>query len=99
MQNLQSVWARQRSRITSKPHRVPFLMYGMLSVCLGLIMYLFGVLLTLPRFLLGLNSILLPVNEWIVWYSGVPIMAGFTLALGDLLFLFKVKRQNNRVRV
>jgi glycosyltransferase involved in cell wall biosynthesis len=74
-------------------------MYGMLSVCVGLAMYLFGVLLALPRYLLGLNAILLPFNEWIVWYSGVPIMAGFTLALGDLLFLFKVKRRNNRVRV
>jgi glycosyltransferase involved in cell wall biosynthesis len=62
-------------------------------------MYLIGVLLALPRYLLGLNAILLPLNEWIVWYSGVPIMAGFTLALGDLLLLFKAKRRNNRVRV
>jgi hypothetical protein len=74
-------------------------MYGMLSVCLGLIMYLGGVLLALPRYLLGLNAILLPLNEWIVWYSGVPIMAGFALAFGDLLFLFQVKRRQNRVRV
>jgi hypothetical protein len=74
-------------------------MYGMLLVCVGLVMYLIGVLLALPRYLLGLNAILLPLNEWIVWYSGVPIMAGFTLALGDLLLLFKAKRRNNRVRV
>jgi len=74
-------------------------MYGMLSVCLGLAMYLFGVLLVLPRYLMGLNALLLPINEWIVWYSGVPIMAGFGLALGDLLFLFKIKRRHNRVRV
>src|SRR5437899_3521528 len=74
-------------------------MYGMLSVCLGLGMYLFGVLLVVPRYLLGLNAILLPINEWIVWYSGVPIMAGFALALGDLLFLFRIKRRHNRVRV
>jgi len=62
-------------------------------------MYLFGVLLVLPRYLLGLNATLLPINEWIVWYSGVPIMAGFALALGDLLFLFRIKRRHNRVRV
>jgi len=37
--------------------------------------------------------------EWIVWYSGAPIMAGFALALGDLLFLFRIKRRHNRVRV
>jgi hypothetical protein len=74
-------------------------MYGMLSVCLGLAMYLFGVLLVAPRYVLGLNAILLPINEWIVWYSGVPIMAGFALALGDLLFLFRLKRRHNCVRV
>jgi hypothetical protein len=79
--------------------RIPFLMYGILSVCLGLVMYLSGVLLVLPRYLLGLNAVLLPINEWIVWYSGVPIMAGFALALGDLLFLFRIKRRDNRVRV
>jgi glycosyltransferase involved in cell wall biosynthesis len=74
-------------------------MYGMLSVCLGLAMYVFGVLLVVPRYLLGLNAILLPINEWIVWYSGLPIVAGFALALGDLLFLFRLKRRHNRVRI
>jgi len=74
-------------------------MYGLLSVSFGLGMYLFGVLLVVPRYLMGLNSILLPVNEWIVWYSGVPIMGGLGLALGDLLFLFRLKRRHNRVRV
>jgi hypothetical protein len=51
-----------------RTYRIPFLMYGMLSVCLGLAMYLFGVLLVAPRYVLGLNAILLPINEWIVWY-------------------------------
>ena len=82
-----------------QPYRIPFLMYGMLSVSLGLIIYLVGVLLVLPRYLLGLNAVLLPINEWIVWYSGVPIMGGFALALGDLVFLFKIKRRHNRVRL
>jgi len=74
-------------------------MYGMLSVFFGLGMYVFGVLLVVPRYLMGLNAVLLPINEWIVWYSGVPIMAGFALAIGDLLFLFRIKRRHNRVRV
>jgi hypothetical protein len=74
-------------------------MYGMLSISLGLLMYLFGVSLVVPRYLLGLNAILLPINEWIVWYSGVPIAVGFALALLDLLFLFKGKRRQNRVRI
>ena len=74
-------------------------MYGMLSVSLGLVTYLFGVLLVLPRYLLGLNTILLPINEWIVWYSGVPIVTGLALALADLLFFFSIKRRQNYVRV
>ena len=99
MQRFQSAWVRQRSRVLRRSCRIPFLMYGMLSVCFGLTMYLFGVLLVLPRYLLGLNAVLLPINEWIVWYSGVPIMAGCALALGDLAFLFRLKRRDNRLRV
>jgi len=87
-----------RRRLVRRAFRIPFLMYGMLSVSFGLVMYLFGVLLVVPRYLLGLNALLLPINEWIVWYSGVPIMAGFGLALGDLLFLLSFKRRHNRVR-
>jgi hypothetical protein len=82
-----------------RAYRIPFLMYGMLLACFGLGMYLFGVLLVVPRYLLGLNAILLPINEWIVWYSGVPIAAGLVLALGDLVFLFRIKRRRNRLRV
>jgi glycosyltransferase involved in cell wall biosynthesis len=85
--------------MASRVFRIPFLMYGMLSVSLGLLMYLFGVLLVVPRYFLGLNGILLPINEWIVWYSGVPIAVGFALALLDLLFLFRGKRWQNRVRI
>jgi hypothetical protein len=73
-------------------------MYGVLTVSFGLGTYLLGVLLVVPRYLMGLNATLLPVNEWIVWYSGVPIMAGFVLGIGDLLFLFRIKRRHNRVR-
>ena len=62
-------------------------------------MYLFGVTMSVPRHLIGLNTILLPINEWIVWYSGVPIIVGFALALGDLLFLFGTKRRQSEVRV
>ena len=49
-------------------------------------MFLFGVTLALPRRLFGLTA-LLPLNEWVVWYSGVPTMAGVVLALADLFLL------------
>jgi hypothetical protein len=50
-------------------HRIPLLMYGILLVCLGIAMYLFGVLIALSRHLLGGGERLLAFNEWIVWYS------------------------------
>jgi glycosyltransferase involved in cell wall biosynthesis len=55
-------------------------------------MYVTGVLMVFPRYLLGLYKIFTPVAEWLVWYSGLPIVLGLTLALIDLLFLFERKR-------
>ena len=72
--------------------RVPLLMYGVLLAGLGMSMYLFGVLLAVPRNLLGGGASFLAVNEWIVWYSGVPVMLGLCLSLFDLFWLFGQKR-------
>jgi hypothetical protein len=77
---------------------VPFLMYGALLFCGGSAMYLLGVLLVFPRYLLGLNGLLGPVAEWLVWYSGVPIVVGVALALGDLLLFLGRKKPNVPVR-
>lgn len=76
----------------------PLLMWGVICVCAGFGMHLIGVLMVIPRYLFGLNHALLPFNEWIVWYSGVPIMAGFSLALTDLFVLFPGKRRVADVR-
>ena len=54
-------------------------------------MYLTGVLLVVPRYL-GLYTLLTPVSEWLVWYSGIPMVLGLVLALLDLLALFEGKR-------
>jgi hypothetical protein len=78
-------------RTRAKP-RARLLMYGVLLACMGIAMYLFGVLLALPRHLLGGGPHFLAVNEWIVWYSGVPLVLGFGLALIDLFVLFGGKR-------
>ena len=77
---------------------VPLLMYGALLFCAGLAMYLLGVLLVLPRYLLGLNAVLEPVAAWMVWYSGVPIVAGIALALGDVLLFLGRKKPDVPVR-
>ncbi|HEX4368338.1 MAG TPA: glycosyltransferase family 2 protein [Rhodopila sp.] len=78
--------------------RRPLLMWGAMCVCAGLAMHLVGVLMVFPRYLLGLNQMLMPLNEWIVWYSGIPIMTGFALALTDLFVLFPGKRRAADVR-
>ncbi len=67
-------------------------MYGMLLACLGIAMYLFGVLLAIPRDLLGGGEQFLAFNEWIVWYSGMPLVLGLALALLDLFVFFGRKR-------
>lgn len=67
-------------------------MYGMLLICLGLAGYLLGVVMSLPRDLLGGGPRLLAINQWIVWYSGVPIMFGLYLSLLDIFLLLGTKR-------
>lgn len=76
----------------------PFLLYGVLSALLGIALYLVGVLLVIPRYLLGLRALLDPVAEFLVWYSGVPVMIGIALALFDILVLFPHKKPDVPVR-
>ena len=72
---------------------MPFLLYGIYLLCLGIVMYLVGVLAVVPRYLLGLYEVLTPISEWLVWYSGIPITLGFAFALFDILVLFDRKRR------
>lgn len=76
----------------------PYLLYGVLFVTLGLGMYLFGVLLFIPRYILPFRPVLDHVSEWLVWYSGVPMVLGFALALVDLLYLLKHRKPDRPVR-
>lgn len=80
------------------PFQKPLLLYGVLCFVVGMIMYLAGVLLVFPRYLLGLHALLDPVAEALVWYSGVPIMIGIALSLFDLLYMHKHKKPNVPVR-
>jgi glycosyltransferase involved in cell wall biosynthesis len=65
---------------------------------MGLSMYLLGVLLVFPRYVLNLHKWLDPVAEWLVWYSGIPIMAGLALALFDILYLLNHKKSDKPIR-
>lgn len=80
------------------PFQKPLLMYGVLCFVFGMVMYLAGVLLVFPRYLLDLHRLLDPVAEALVWYSGLPIMIGIVLSLFDLLFMHKHKKPNVPVR-
>lgn len=90
--------SHERSMRRFRIHRIPLLLYGTLLICLGAAMYLTGVLMVIPRYLFGLNRWLLAPDEWIVWYSGIPIMLGFSFALIDLFLLFPEKRVNEEIR-
>jgi glycosyltransferase involved in cell wall biosynthesis len=80
------------------PLNKPFLLYGVLCFVVGMAMYVTGVLLVFPRYLLNLHVLLDPVAEWLVWYSGVPIMIGIVLALFDLLYMLQHKKPDVPVR-
>ena len=84
-----------RQETSSRP-RTPVAMYGALLFALGLATYLFGVLLSIPRVVLRLDG-LLPFNEHIVWYSGVPVLLGLCLVLFDLFLLLPRVRAGTRV--
>lgn len=75
----------------------PWVLYGFLCFSFGLLMYFIGVLLVFPRYLLGLDAVLLPVSEWLVWYSGLPLLAGILVMVLDLLLLLQLKRPATRV--
>jgi hypothetical protein len=77
---------------------LPLLMYGALIFCFGIAMYVTGVLLVFPRYLLGLNRFLEPIAEWLVWYSGIPLLLGMALGVFDILFLLRHKKPDEPVR-
>lgn len=77
---------------------VPLLLYGVLLFVAGFGMYVSGVALGIPRYAFRLDSIR-SVQQWLVWYSGIPLLGGFSLALVDVLLLLPEKRKRRRLRV
>jgi hypothetical protein len=83
---------------TLLPTNTPLLMYAMLLFCLGIVLYLFGVALVVPRYLFGLDRALHPVSAAFVWYSGIPVTLGVGLGLLDLFVLLSRKRVDEPIR-
>jgi hypothetical protein len=71
--------------------RIPFLFYGVILLLVGFSMYISGVLIGLPRLVLNLPS-LFAINHWLIWYGGIPTLAGLLLAAFDVFVLLPFKR-------
>ncbi|MBJ6799200.1 glycosyltransferase [Geomonas propionica] len=78
--------------------RFPAFLYGLLIAGVGLCVYLTGVLLGFFRLLLQADGQWLWMADRVVWYSGVPVVAGLVLILCDLFVLLPYKRGNRSVR-
>ena len=85
------------SEMTRK-HYFPCLFYGLLLFTFGIFFYLFGVMLGIPRYLFGMQWLLV-VQETLVWYSGIPIILSFALALIDFFIFFNIKRSGKPVNM
>ena len=89
---------KARQFTASRRRHPPYLLYGLLIACVGLAAYLIGVALVIPRYLIPYGHHLDPVAEWLVWYSGIPLMFGVALMLFDLLYLLQQRKPDMPVR-
>lgn len=90
--------ARAKPAMWSAVQRQPWLMYGVILFIIGLTMHFAGVVIVAPAYLFGLHDELRPVSEFLVWYSGVPIVFGIALSLLDLLIFMESKRPYREYR-
>ncbi len=75
----------------------PFLLCGSVFFIVGILTYLIGVLLSIPRYLLNLHFFL-EIQEFLVWYSGIPIVISLIFACIDFFLLFNNRRLGNQLR-
>jgi hypothetical protein len=78
---------------------IPFCLYGILLLLLGLVMYSFGEFVSIIRLLLRLGEPFRSWNQTIVWYSGMPFTLGLLLVAADLVLLLPSKRRSSLCRV
>ena len=74
----------------------PFLLWGVLLVILGFVLYLLGNLLSILRLLFQLGPIFHEWNQQVIWYSGIPTTLGVLLCGIDLIFMLGRKRRSPR---
>jgi len=74
-------------------------LYGFLLVSIALAAYVFGVALGPLRWLLLNPPLLRQINEAIVWYSGIPLVAGTLLICWDLFGHVRRLRGSKSIRI
>jgi hypothetical protein len=86
-------WRRfDRKKAREQPFVFPALMYGLLLTVSGFAAYFFVVLSRFLSRLVGLDTELIRPMQLVLWYSGVPVVAGILLICFDLFILLPRKR-------
>jgi hypothetical protein len=75
-----------------------FALYGFLLVSIAFAAYVIGVLLGPVRWLFLDPHWFRLINEKLVWYSGIPLVAGITLICWDLFFNVQPLRRMKSIR-
>ena len=77
--------------------RFPALLFGLLIMAAGIGVYFLGIIIGSFHFFLDPHNQWRRVVELIVWYSGIPVVVGLALILGDLFLLLPQKRTRGSV--
>jgi glycosyltransferase involved in cell wall biosynthesis len=85
--NCHSTWKSSVQRIN-----IPALLYGCLIAGAGLIIYFVGIIIGFIHCFTDPYDLWRRPVELLVWYSGVPVVAGLLLILSDLFILYPKKR-------
>jgi len=78
------------------PKVLPLAFLGSLMLCVGLSVYLFGILISMVRLALLLGEPWHVFTARVIWYSGLPSTLGIILIGMDFLFLLPNKRRISR---
>ena len=82
--------------VTGEKWHPPFFLWGLVLVLAGGALYLTGVVFSVLRITLQLGPAAQVFNEWLIWYSGMPVTLGIGLCIADLLLMFPKKRRIRR---
>ena len=75
----------------------PAFLYGLLISCAGIAIYILGVMIGFFRIFLDPNGYWIQVVDRIIWYSGMPVVAGLILILFDMTVLLPKKRSRRAI--